>query len=104
MSRLLDELGLDPEDFEWSDLALCKAMSTETFFDEYEKDEEVAKAADNACLLCPVIKQCFFSGAEGQHGVWGGVYWNGSGKPDKNKNSHKTDEIWAAIHERVSGE
>jgi hypothetical protein len=103
MSSVLHEMGLDPEDFEWSDLALCKGLDTETFYAKYETDEESAKAADAACLLCPVVKDCFFAGSKGEHGVWGGIYWNGSGKPDKNKNSHKTEQDWDAIYDRVGG-
>ncbi len=101
MSSLLDELGLDPEDFEWTDLALCQGMPTETFYENYESDQQSALAADEACLRCPVMKQCFFKGSDGQHGVWGGVYWNGSGRPDKNKNSHKTDDTWQEIYDKV---
>ena len=101
MSRILDELGLDPEDFEWQDLALCGNMSTSFFYDDYESDKETAIAADQTCLRCPVIKECFFTGAKGEHGVWGGVYWNGAGTPDKNKNSHKTQEVWLEIRRRV---
>lgn len=101
MSSLLDELGLDPDEFEWQDLALCRGFPTETFYEDYETDAESAKAADQACLSCPVIQQCFFKGAAGEHGVWGGVYWNGSGKPDKNKNAHKTDEDWQEIYDKV---
>jgi len=102
MSSILDELGIDPEEFIWQDLALCANMPTETFYDLYESSQESAKATDQVCLHCPVIKQCFFACANGEHGVWGGVYWNGSGKPDKNKNSHKTDEVWAEIRKKVA--
>lgn len=107
MPSLFDELGLDPDDFEWRDLSLCRNIKitgpeNDTFFDQYESDTEAAKAADEMCLHCPVISECFFAGSEGQYGVWGGVYWNGSGKPDKNKNSHKTDEVWDEIRARVS--
>ena len=41
-------------------------------------------------------------GYGGQHGLYGGVYFNGAGKPDKNKNSHKTDAVWSEIYRRVS--
>lgn len=107
MSSLFDELGLDPEDFEWRHLSLCRSINMETpdddvFFDRYESDEEAAKATDQICLHCPVISECFFAGAEGQYGVWGGVYWNGSGKPDKNKNSHKTEDVWDEIRTKVA--
>ena len=101
MSSILDNLGIDPEDFEWEDLALCAGMDTQVFFDRYESDPESAKAADETCLHCPVMKNCFFKGAQGQYGCWGGVYWNGSGKPDPNKNSHKTEEVWIEIRRRV---
>lgn len=104
---LWDELGLDPQDFEWRDLSLCRNMQIESpaedaFFDAYESDPEAAKATDQMCLHCPVLKNCFFEGAGGQYGVWGGVYWNGAGKPDKNKNAHKTDEVWDEIRMRAS--
>jgi len=101
MSSLLEEFGLDPEDFEWQDLALCSNMPTSFFYDSYESDTETAKSIDQVCLRCPVIKECFFMGAKGEHGVWGGFYWNGSGTPDKNKNSHKTEEIKLEILRRV---
>lgn len=102
MLDILRELGLDGEDVTWQDLALCQGMETEWFYDQYERDNEVAKATDEACLRCPVMAQCFLAGSEGQYGVWGGVFWNGAGKPDKNKNSHKDEETWNTIHERVN--
>jgi hypothetical protein len=101
MSSLLDELGLDPDEFEWTDLALCQGMPTNLFYEDYEQDSETAKATDEACLRCPVISQCFFRGSKNEHGVWGGVYWNGSGRPDKNKNAHKNDNVWQEIYDKV---
>lgn len=100
--NFLEELGLDPEEFEWHDLALCQGMPTTMFYDDYEKDVEVAKQVDEACLSCPVISQCFFKGQDGNFGVWGGVYWNGAGKPDKNKNSHKSESKWDELRDKVS--
>lgn len=100
-SSLLDELGLDPEDFEWQDLSLCSGMPTSFFYEKYETDVESARAADQVCLHCPVMKECFLAGAKGEHGVWGGVYWNGAGSPDKNRNSHKTEEVWDEIYDKV---
>lgn len=102
MSGLLEELGIEPEEFKWQDLALCGNMPTELFFDGYETDKEMAVAADQVCLHCPVISDCFFAGSKGESGVWGGVYWNGAGKPDKNKNSHKSPAVWEQIREKVS--
>lgn len=102
MSSLLKSLGIDAEEFEWYHLAACQHLPTELWFDKYEGDQEIAKAIDQSCLGCPVIRECFFAGSQNQYGVWGGVYWNGSGKPDKNKNSHKTPTIWDEIHRKVS--
>ncbi len=106
MSDLFSLLGIDPERFQWDDLGLCKGSVTspkdDIFFDKYESDGESAKAADEMCLHCPVMKECFFEGAKGKSGVWGGVYWNGSGKPDKSKNSHKTEQTWDMIHKKVT--
>ncbi len=106
MSSILDQLGIDAAEFDWRDISLCRDAVTspddDIFFDKYESDEESALAADQMCLRCPVIKQCFFEGAGGgKTGVFGGVYWNGSGKPDKKKNSHKSDDTWTEIYERV---
>lgn len=98
---LLEELGIDSENFRWQNLALCSGMDTETFYDNYESSESVAKAADDLCLSCPVMSQCFFAGSKGETGLWGGVYWNGAGNPDKNKNRHKTEEDWDAVYRRV---
>ena len=53
---LLDELGIDPEDFTWHDLALCDGIEQpEIFFSMYESDEEVARQTDQMCLHCPVM-------------------------------------------------
>lgn len=102
MSDLLHELGLDPDNFEWQDLALCQHMPTSWFYDEYESDVQVARQVDSACLTCPVLRECMEAGQSGEYGVWGGIYWNGAGKPDKNRNSHKTEETWAAIKHRMT--
>jgi hypothetical protein len=102
MSSLLESLGVDAEEFEWYHLALCQKMPTEFFYDRYESNQETAKAVDSVCNSCPVQRDCFFAGSkDGNYGVWGGVYWNGSGKPDKNKNAHKTQDIWDEIYKAV---
>jgi len=111
--NILEELGLTEDEFEWRDLALCKGLSPvkdedgkwrDFFFDDYETDQNTARTIDSVCLSCPVFKDCFAAGQDGGIGVWGGVYWNGAGKPDKNKNSHKTDEDWDNIRNRLTGE
>lgn len=109
---LLSELGLDPNDFDWTDLALCQGMVPivtesgdiiDNFFDTYESNPEVAKAVDECCLACPVRLDCLAQGQSGEYGLWGGIYWNGSGKPDQNRNKHKTPEVWEAIRKGLTG-
>lgn len=99
---LLEQLGLDPDDFVWQDLALCDGMDPELFYSKYENNEEDARQTDEVCLHCPVMKECGLRGMQGETGVWGGIYWNGSGKPDEARNAHKTPEVWARIRERMS--
>jgi hypothetical protein len=97
MSKFLNSLGLEKDNFEWQDLALCLGMDTNLFFDSYESDVNVAKSIDQACMSCPVISICYAAGVKSDnYGVWGGVYLN-SGIPDKSKNSHKTKEISKSI-------
>lgn len=108
MSTILEQLGLDEDFFQWHDLALCRGTKItgpedDTFYDRYESDPIVARNQDQMCLNCPVIAQCFFAGAESkEEGVWGGVYWDGRGKPDTVKNAHKTPEIWEQIYDKVA--
>lgn len=100
--NLLEELGINPEDFRWELLALCQGISyPNVFFEEYD-DEQTAKQVDEMCLSCPVMKQCYAAGKKGESGVWGAVYWNGAGKRDPLKNQHKTPEIDARIEERLA--
>jgi hypothetical protein len=93
MSKILNSLGLDKDNLQWQDLALCLGMDTNLFFDLYETDVNVAKNIDQACISCPVIAMCYKYGTESDnYGVWGGIYLS-SGTPDKSKNSHKTKEV-----------
>lgn len=97
-------LGIDLDELEWQDLALCDGMETNLFFDEYESSEQVAQIVDEACLSCPVMVQCLMSGVDNSEwGVWGGVYLT-SGKADANRNSHKSKETWKKIKERIGDE
>jgi hypothetical protein len=104
--NLLQRLGIDPETFEWSDLAACKGMGTakeveqfgDLFYDQYERSPVVAEQVDQICLTCPVIAACSKAGqVNKEEGVWGGVYWDGTGKPDKTRNKHKTRQVWDQI-------
>ena len=98
---VLQELGIDADSLTWRDLAICNGWETNMFYDHYESDEQVAKLVDDACLSCPVMAQCLQTGLDdGEWGVWGGLYLT-SGKVDKNRNSHKTFDIWQGIRDKV---
>lgn len=104
---LLEELGLDEETLTWRHLALCKGMAPESndevdmFFEGYESDPELAKAMDEICLSCPVMKDCLMRGTDDKdYGLRGAIYL-ANGKPDMAKNAHKTPEVWARIKERL---
>lgn len=100
MSDILNDLGIDSEDLEWYDLAVCRGMDTNLFYDKYEADSTIAKNIDLACIGCPVTKMCYQSGVENnEHGVWGGIYLN-SGAIDKARNLHKTTEFWKKIRKK----
>ena len=97
MSNILNDLGIDKEDFDWFDFAVCKGMDTNLFFDQYETDVNIAKNIDQACISCPVKKNCLLAGQlNNEYGVWGGIYLS-AGSPDTNKNIHKTPDIWKRL-------
>jgi len=100
MSDILNELKSDEDSLKWWHLAACQGMDTNLFFDKYELDVSMAKAIDQCCLSCPVIKMCYLSGIENnKYGVWGGIYLS-SGSLDKMKNIHKTKDIWKQIKQK----
>lgn len=102
MPSLLQLLGLDPEEFEWQDLALCDGMEPEWFHDDYADDQTLAKEVDEICLRCPVLKSCQMQAVENNEwGVWGAVYFK-EGSPDDKKNEHKTEEVWNRLRQRIT--
>lgn len=102
MSDVESVLGIDLDDLEWQDLSLCKGVKTNKFYDEYESDEQTALNIDQMCLSCPVMSACLSAGMDNNEwGVWGGIFLT-SGKMDENKNSHKTQEVWDEVRERIA--
>ena len=100
MSNILNDLGVDTEDFDWWHLAVCRGMETNLFYDKYEIDANIAKNIDDACMSCPVMKMCYQSGVDNsEYGVWGGVYLS-SGEIDKYKNLHKSPETWKKLRSK----
>ena len=100
MSNILNDLGIDEDDFDWWHLAVCRGMDTNLFYDKYESDPNIAKSIDEACLSCQVIKMCHESGTQNsEYGIWGGVYLN-AGATDRTRNLHKTVEIWKRLRSK----
>ena len=109
---LADELGIDPEEMSWEDWAACKGMGFHTFFDTPAKSEDedeinpgyddvvIARAVDDLCFNCPVQRACGIYGMQNKlEGVWGGMYLNARGRPDKTRNSHKSESQWKRLRE-----
>lgn len=88
------------EDMSWTDEANC--IGEFNIFDNYEKGGVYAQRADDMCINCPVIKECFNHGIRGAHGQWGGVFWNGSGSPDLKANEHKSQAYIDEVERKVS--
>ena len=100
MSSILNNLGIDTEDFDWYDLAICRGMDTNLFYEKYELDANIAKNVDEMCFSCPVMQMCYKAGIENnEYGVWGGVYLS-SGSIDKSKNLHKTPDSWKRLKKK----
>lgn len=98
---ILDDLGLDPDNFEWWDLSSCQNMELKDFYERYEEDEVHAKNLDQVCFHCPVQRECLREGIENKEwGVWGGLYLV-NGVVDKNRNAHKSDEDWEMVKHAI---
>jgi hypothetical protein len=101
VSDLFEKLNLDPDRFVWQDIALCKGLDFNIFFDQYEEDPVHAKTVDSMCLSCPVIKNCYLEAIDNNEtGVWGGIYFS-NGAIDKARNLHKNDEDWHNLMEVI---
>ena len=99
MPDIISDMGLNEDELKWYQLAACKNMEINWFYDSYESDIHIAKQADEVCLHCPVVKTCFKQGKlNKEYGVWGGVYLH-LGRVDKSANVHKTDETWKRLGE-----
>lgn len=83
----------------WMDEASC--IGNPEPFDKYDQGGIFAEEADLLCLNCPVIKECFETGSKGQYGQWGGIYWNGNGKPDLRANEHKSSDFLDQVERKV---
>lgn len=96
---LLEQLNIDPRRFTWQDLADCRNLETEWFFDGYAGSRAVA--IDSVCENCPVLKECHLAGVNGKEtGVWGGFYLE-NGIASKKRNAHKTPEVVSRLANNI---
>lgn len=89
------------DNFAWMRDGSCVGMNPEWFSSEYEKYPKQRPHIDEICYHCPVQRECLAKGSDNEYGLWGGVFWDGTGKPDKDKNKHKTDKDWERIRNVV---
>lgn len=100
---LLEQIGIDPRDFDWQDLAACNNYPVNLFFEDYERDIVTAKQVDNLCLSCPVAKECYELGVSTRStGVFGGFYL-ANGEVAKARNAHKDERMVLSLAQKVFG-
>lgn len=117
MRNIETELGVSLSEFNWEDLAACKGLGLpvegqefvpaedDWFFDAYEANTNIRRAADDICMSCPVQRICHGIGQKyRQEGLWGGIYLNAQGKPDPVRNNHKTDETWKRLQRALNSD
>ena len=93
----MHEMSDDSKEVRWQDYSMCQYFPPSLWFEEYEVDPRTAKLADEICMSCPVRQLCYQAGQEGgEYGCWGGVFLV-NGKPDPQKNEHKTPEQWKLL-------
>jgi len=104
LPNILEQMGIDPEEFSWRQLAACDGYPFELFFDEYEKDLVIAKNVDQLRLGCPVTRECYQFGVRTKStGVFGGIYLI-AGEPSRVRNAHKTQEIAMKLAQKVTSD
>lgn len=100
IESVANQLGIDPEKMAWQDWAACHGLPFESgqhpFFERYESEGPTYKRAmDSLCNGCPVQKICGdYASERKEEGLWGGIYWTSTGRVDKKRNEHKTDDDW----------
>lgn len=93
MQDFLKRLGIDPNTFEWQQLASCRGLDTNIFFEGYESDSIIANEIDKMCSGCPVLKECYEYGSSNKlFGVFGAFYLS-NGQVDKKRNEHKSKDL-----------
>jgi len=102
--KFLEQIGINPDYYEWTQLAACQNLDVNLFFDLYETDRVIARQIDDLCLSCPVQKECYeFGRSNREQGLFGGFYLR-LGTPDPERNSHKTRETVNKMARKVYDE
>ena len=89
------------DNYPWMKDGLCVGMPYDLFYENYERSPKLRPYVDQICQHCPVRRECRVAGSEGEWGQWGEIFWDGSGKPDRERNKHKTDQDWIRIEHDI---
>lgn len=86
----------------WKNDADCLNYEVNSFFDEYEENEELRPEIDQLCSECPLARHCFAVGvSQKEWGVWGGIYLE-NGKISREFNRHRTKQQWAETWQNLT--
>lgn len=86
----------------WRELALCKNMNTNLFFELYQENEESAKKTDDLCLACPVRNNCLLEAVQnGETGCHGSVFLT-KGNYSRQFNRHKDKSLASGLQSQVA--
>lgn len=88
--ELLNEWSLFNKDFDWSDDAACKGLSTDLFFPERGNSTAERAAIKELCGGCKVQAKCLNFAIDNyiNYGIWGGMTLN-------ERRKHKARVEWA---------
>lgn len=71
--NIIEEFGLDEENFIWQDMAMCHGIPTDAFFDDADAKSSIEWAVKGVCEYCPVKRLCQDTVAEQKgQGIHGG--------------------------------
>lgn len=71
---IIEEFGLDEENFIWQDLRMCAGMGDYNIhFEDAEGNDAIKRAAIEVCNYCPVREMCLQHGIDTKStGIFGG--------------------------------
>lgn len=71
--NIIDEFGLDEDNFVWQDLAMCLGTPPQAHFEDSESPGSIVESTKSICDYCPVKAFCLEEGLRTKsEGIWGG--------------------------------